>query len=331
MANMIETIKAEASVSVYRFGKEAVSDLDKRVEEVRQQQQRENFNPSEFPSAAYKLQLSKYDLLPVMTGENSEDELTKQLKKPWKKRQSEILNTILLAEKRSDSSATVVAKQNVMNKAASSAGSSSLVMTDDTSLSQRTIRTIKKTASSELSVMVSSPPSGGASGYLPLEDGVKSPMIHSKRHLTDEISQTEKNKKNTHDKNNETTIAAAMLLKNPHQHQNSEVRMPATEYRPRMPLPLPEKAETLASNRRENHSLISYAFTTWGRQHRVQLDAIRDANQTLSLTLTPSSQLVTQRLHEFSSLQPPLPWLLTVSDEPDRRQQNQAETDGEEE
>ncbi len=93
------------------------------------------------------------------------------------------------------------------------------------------------------------------------------------------------------------------------------------EFAPPVPAALPAaKAEA------DGQSRISYAFRSWGSEHRVELTSLRRDHQPLTVLLTPSDNLVNRRLQEAVAAQP-LDVNLVLHDEGGGDQQRQQQRD----
>ncbi|GEM_PF-5244777 len=93
------------------------------------------------------------------------------------------------------------------------------------------------------------------------------------------------------------------------------------EFTPPVPGALPA-----AKQDGDGQSRISYAFRSWGSEHRVELTSLRRDQQPLTVLLTPSDNLVNRRLQEAVAAQP-LDVNLVLNDEGGGDQQRQQQRD----
>ena len=93
------------------------------------------------------------------------------------------------------------------------------------------------------------------------------------------------------------------------------------EFTPPIPGALPA-----AKQDGDGQSRISYAFRSWGSEHRVELTSLRRDHQPLTVLLTPSDNLVNRRLQEAVAAQP-LDVNLVLHDEGGGDQQRQQQHD----
>ncbi|MCU5773764.1 hypothetical protein N5923_09230 [Erwiniaceae bacterium BAC15a-03b] len=99
--------------------------------------------------------------------------------------------------------------------------------------------------------------------------------------------------------------------------------LPMPVARHKAPLPALPVAKPAASE--DGQHRISYAFTQWGSEHRVQLTAVRDGNQPLVVVMNPSDPLVSRRLQEAIVSSAPASQVILGDETADDQRRNKPE------
>ncbi|MFS2221660.1 hypothetical protein [Pantoea sp. B65] len=152
----------------------------------------------------------------------------------------------------------------------------------------------------------------------------------------DELSVALKVEKPRPEDHRGTPIPTPLPARDGHPSLNREFPPPSADrQRVRQIIPAQAQPVTKPVTDGNGQNRISYAFTSWGSEHRVQLTAVRDGNQQLTVMMNPSDPLVSRRLQEAMINNAPIMGAILAeeraSDQQQQRRDKQPPANGEDE